>query len=403
MKAPRALRSHPRLSIATFAAVVLLTGSGVWAATRPTAGSTSTSALVPASRGTLRQTVAATGVLNPAHEADLTFGVAGTVTAVPASIGTKVAKGALLATLGSADLRAAVGGAQASLTSAQLDLSAVTASSTSTSAAVAAANAQVALAQSRLAAAQQSLAQASLISPIDGTVAAVNLAVGDRVTGAATRGAATGTATSAATTAQVVVISTANWVVNASVGSPDLAQLKPGQQAEITPTDATTKVFGVVSSIGLLATASGGTATFPVIVTVTGSPAGLYAGGTADVVIIVRQLPDALTVPTAAVHTANGQIVVYQRVGSRQVDRPVTVGVVFGPLTQILSGLKEGDQVVVTTVRGRGGFRRGGGAGGAGSGGAGGPGGFGGSGGNGGSGPAGPGQGFPPGGFPGAG
>jgi hypothetical protein len=40
-----------------------------------------------------------------------------------------------------------------------------------------------------------------------------------------------------------------------------------------------------------------------------GTPTGLYAGGTADVVIVVKQLPDVLTVPTAAIHTVNGETV----------------------------------------------------------------------------------------------
>jgi multidrug efflux pump subunit AcrA (membrane-fusion protein) len=109
-------------------------------------------------------------------------------------------------------------------------------------------------------------------------------------------------------------------------------------------------VFGTVTSIGIVAaTSSGGSATFPVTIAITGSPAGLYAGGTANVTIIVKQLPDVLTVPTAAVHTVNGKTVVYQRRNGSQVDTPVTVGAIFGASTQIVYGLKDGDEIVVTT------------------------------------------------------
>jgi hypothetical protein len=212
-----------------------------------------------------------------------------------------------------------------------------------------------------------------LRSPIAGTVATVTIAPGDQVSGNGSSGngstgngssgngsstggtanagtsSAASSSSSSSTSAQIVVISTSSWVVDASVGSADLSQLKKGLQAEITPTDATTQVFGTVSSIGVVAsTSNGGSATFPVTIAITGTPTGLYAGGSANVTIIVKQLQGVLTVPTAAVHTVSGKTVVYQRRNGKQVDTPVTVGTVFGPSTQVTAGLKDGDQVVVT-------------------------------------------------------
>jgi uncharacterized membrane protein len=82
-----------------------------------------------------------------------------------------------------------------------------------------------------------------------------------------------------------------------------------------------------------------------------------------------------LTVPTNALHTENGKTVVHQITNGAQVSTPVKVGTTYGPLTQILSGLKAGDKVVGTA------FRVGGGTGGTRSGGNGpGGGGFGGGG-----------------------
>jgi len=78
--------------------------------------------------------------------------------------------------------------------------------------------------------------------------------------------------------AQIVVITTNAWVVDASVSSADLAQVKKGLQAQITPTGARQPVFGTVSSVGVIASTSAGTASFPVTVDVTGTPTGLYAG-----------------------------------------------------------------------------------------------------------------------------
>ena len=78
-------------------------------------------------------------------------------------------------------------------------------------------------------------------STIAGTVASVDLAVGDQVSGVDERLAnqAASVVVDTSSTAQIVVISTDEFVVNASVGASDLASVKKGLQAEITPTGAT--------------------------------------------------------------------------------------------------------------------------------------------------------------------
>ncbi len=136
------------------------------------------------------------------------------------------------------------------------------------------------------------------------------------------------------------------------MGSSDLAQLTKGLQAQITPSGSSTMIFGTIASLGIVATStSGGSATFPVVIDVTGSPTGLYAGGTADVALIVKQVPNVLTVPTQAVRTVNGATVVYQQVGGKRVTTPVTIGASYGATTEIKTGLKEGDQVEVSFGR----------------------------------------------------
>jgi multidrug efflux pump subunit AcrA (membrane-fusion protein) len=130
-----------------------------------------------------------------------------------------------------------------------------------------------------------------------------------------------------------------------------------------------------VKSVGIVASSSSsGSASFPVTIAVTGSPKGLYAGGAADVSIIVKQVENVLTVPTNAVHTENGKTVVYQMVNGAQVSTPVTLGTTYGAATQIRSGLKAGDKVVGTSFRlggngnsGGTGTRQGGGTGGGGT------------------------------------
>jgi multidrug efflux pump subunit AcrA (membrane-fusion protein) len=238
---------------------------------------------------------------------------------------------------------------------------------------VAAANAQLAQAESQLATARDNLAAASLTAPFSGVVASVGIVVGDTVgSSGSNAGAATGggtganSATASSTSTAITVISTSAWIVNASVGSADLAELKKGLQAQITPTGTRTPVFGTVSSLGIVAsTSTTGSATFPVVIDITGNPSGLYAGSSASVTIIVKKVTGVLTVPTPAIVTENGKTVVHQIVGGKQVSTPVTTGTVYGALTEIKTGLKAGDQVVVALTRfgGGGAGRTGGGAG----------------------------------------
>lgn len=412
MAGTRRLQSRRRVLVVALAAAVVIGGAGAaWAAThRSSAAAADAPQLVAATTSTVKQTVSATGTIQPAQQANLQFGQSGTVTAVSVQVGQQIAAGTPVATIDDTSLRSAVTVAEAQLNAARAQLTA--AQTAGNAAQIASANAQVASTQSKLTSAQQSLGQATLTTPLGGTVAAVNLKVGDQVTGSSTgsgsssgsgaatsgtgtggsgaggsgaggsAGSSSGAASSAsASSVQIVVISTSSWLVNAGVGAADLPQLASGMQATITPSGATDPVFGTVSTVGVIGTTSGGTATFPVTIAVTGSPAGLYAGSTATVLITVKQIPEVLTVPTQAVHDVAGQSVVYQMKDGVQVNTPVTVGAVYGATTQITKGLSDGDQVVVpartstprgTSTRGTGGGGTGG------TGGAGG--GFGGSG-----------------------
>ncbi|MCU1590995.1 MAG: HlyD family efflux transporter periplasmic adaptor subunit [Frankiales bacterium] len=390
------------LGAAVAVAVAGAAAVSTWALTRSPANAAATTNLVAASSSDLSQTVATTGTIQPKQRSDLSFGVSGKVTTVAVTVGQKVSKGAVLATLDATTLTSAVNTASAAVTAAEQQLASV---SGSTSAQVASATAQLAQAESQLATARDDLAAASMSAPFAGIVASVGIGVGDTVgssgsaagSGGGTSGGSAGggsgsNATSTTSTSSAItVISTSAWIVNASVGSADLAELKKGLQAQITPSGSRTPVFGTVASLGIIAsTSTSGSATFPVVIDVTGNPAGLYAGSTASVTIIVKKVTGVLSVPTPAVVTESGKTVVHQMVGGKQVSTPVTIGAVYGALTEIKAGLKAGDEVVVTLTRFGGGAGRTGGTGGAGGGQNGGPpGGFGGGGGFGGVAPGG--------------
>jgi multidrug efflux pump subunit AcrA (membrane-fusion protein) len=190
-----------------------------------------------------------------------------------------------------------------------------------------------------------------------------------------------------------VVIGSGSYVVNATVDDTQVSELQVGDQATITPEGSTTAVYGQVASVGLLASQSSGVASFPVVIDVTGSPSGLYAGATANISIVVKEVQNALEVPTAAIEFSNGNTTVTVINGGAQTTRTVSLGTASGGYTQVLSGLRAGDKVLerIVTISGSGSGN--GGRGGFGGGFVGG--GFGGGGFSGG--------GLPPGGFPGGG
>jgi membrane fusion protein, macrolide-specific efflux system len=365
-------------------AVVLLAGLATgltlaFTGGSPATGLVVTSEVVKASTGTIKQTVATSGTLEPATEADLDFGVSGTVTGVDVKAGQVVTAGQVVATVGTTALSADVAAAQANVAAAQARLASDEADGGSTTQ-IDSDDASVTSAESSLTTAQTNLADASLTSTIAGTVASVSLTVGQEVTGTGTGtgtgggggtgegGSATAAADSTASTSstgQVVVIGTDSYIVNTTVDDTDIGQIAEGDQATVTPTGATTVDYGTVASIGLIASESSDVATFPVVIDVTGDPTGLYAGSTADISIIVKQLDDVVEVPTAAItySTTGGQATVTEVKGGKHVSVDVTVGQAANGETQITSGVAAGDSIVERVVKFTGGSGRTGGAG----------------------------------------
>lgn len=432
-------------------------------------GPTTTTRSVTAAVATIKKSISTTGTLTPAQQQDVSFVGSGTVTDVPVTQGQQVTAGQPLGTIDTlvmqqtlaqanltlakaratlVDDQTALSTAQEALTTAQDagdDTSAAQARTDTATQQVAVDQTSIRTAQSAVDAAQTALNSPTVTSPIDGVVSAVNVTVGKKVTGTGGAGgsastgstssgststggtgtggqAGTGTGGNAGGTAAsdsagsssgssasapaFVVVGTDDWKVDVTVDSAQIGLLAVGDQAQLVTESSTDPLFGTISSVGLISTSTGSTAGYPVEVAVTGTPSGLHDGANVTVSLIYEQHANVLTVPSAAVHTENGQSVVYQSNGDQQVSTPVQTGDSDGINTEITAGLNEGDQVLVTitsggtgTGTGRTGTGRqngtGRGAGGAGAGGfGGGAGGFGGGGGGGTGGSGGGGAGF---------
>jgi len=316
---------------------------------------------------TLKTTVSTTGTLEPEQQADLTFDAVSTVTSVEVQVGDTVTAGQRLATIDDSSLAVALTSARADLAAAEEALADLEDSDEATDAAIAAAEAGVEVKSTAVTTAEAALAAATMTAPFDGIIAEVNISEGD-ASGSSGSGATSGgtsqaapggsgTAASAASAA-IVLISHDSYTVSTSVSSADIGSVTRGLQAELTVGGATEPIYGTVSSVAVVATASSsGSASFPVTIDVTGSQEGLFAGSSVTVDIIVARLTDVIAVQASAVTTtADGTSTVAKLVDGVVTETPVTLGETIDSQVVITDGLTDGDQIEVTqTMPGRGG------------------------------------------------
>ena len=115
--------------------------------------------------------------------------------------------------------------------------------------------------------------------------------------------------------------------------------------ADVSGTDAT----GTVTSVGAVASATSGVATYPVVVSFTGSAGTYQPGATVNATITYAQLHEAIQVPTRAVTTTDGGSTVTLVRGSTHRTIPVTLGVTWNGMSQVTKGLAPGQTVLLPT------------------------------------------------------
>lgn len=350
--------------VLTVAAALLVLALAAWLAITlsPAPDARPETEVVRVTRTTETRTVALAGTIAPQQQANVSFAVPGTVQQIEVRVGDEVQRGQALARLDERDLANAVALAQAQLSAAFAQLDTIRETDGATSAQIAAAEAQVQAADASLGSANARLADATMTAPLSGTVAQVNLSVGDQVSGTGSLGGGTngagsiaglpgglglGGAVDTAASGQVVIVVPDAWQLDASVGTADLPSLAPGQRAIVTPTGTANRVEGFVDTVGIVATSqTGAAATFPVTIRISGQGQQLFSGSSADAIVTVETVSDVLTVPTSAVAVEDGVSTVQQVTADGTVATEVVTGRVFTDRIEVTDGLSEGDQVL---------------------------------------------------------
>jgi len=185
---------------------------------------------------------------------------------------------------------------------------------------------------------QSRLSKAFIRTPITGTVIMLNAQQGE-------------TLVAGFSAAPVITVADLNRLqVNAFVDETDIGKIKVGQPASVTVDAFPNEPFtGKVTKVNSGSTLQQNVVTYGVTVAITDPHHRLKPDMTATVDITVSSRPRALVVPDEAVKPENMEsfVGVLPAGAAKPEKRKVVIGVSDGTNTQIVSGLKEGEVVVL--------------------------------------------------------
>ncbi len=187
--------------------------------------------------------------------------------------------------------------------------------------------------------ANDDLEKAVMVAPFDGVIAAVNIKEGDSLS-----------AMDYATRTIVELVDPGEMELSAEVDEIDVPHVEPGQRAIIS-VDALPDVQleGEVTSVSPVATEESGLILYKIKVSFeVPEGSGLKAGMSATADIVITGRSGVLLVPSRAIgEDSQGNPAVKVVVDGQIEERAVVIGISDGYDTEILSGLEEGEVVVV--------------------------------------------------------
>jgi HlyD family secretion protein len=206
------------------------------------------------------------------------------------------------------------------------------------------ARAQVEQANASLKQLEEQFSYTTIVAPMDGVILSRDVEIGDAVSSILVLGSTATLVMTEGDTTQVYV--------QGKVDEADIAHVYMNQLARIKVESFRDRVFnGKVTKIAPLGVEKDNVTTFEVRVSIDNAGGELKANMTANAEILLDEHKGVLAVPESAViydNQRNASVEIpdkTQNEGKRKVA--VKVGLSNGSVTEILSGLKEGDQVVL--------------------------------------------------------
>jgi RND family efflux transporter MFP subunit len=318
---------------------------------------------VNVTRGDIVKTVLVDGNLVMPDKAYLSFGAAGTVKEVLVNKGNNVTKGQVLARLDAQSLNSSVKTAelqvkivqeQVEAARAQYEIALINLKGAAANTTlekvyreqvnIAESNWEIAklnlkIAKNNLEAAKLNLEKAVIVAPFDGVVADVTITEGKEIT----------TATLA--TPAISLIDTSEIEMQGYIDELDVAMVKLNQAANIT-LDALSdeQVTGRVTFISPMGTVRAGIVSYATTLTVENPSAQLRDGMSATAEVIIERSDNVLVIPNRTIRGTLQSPMVVVLVDGGQEQRQITLGLSDGFNTEVLSGLEEGEKVVVPAL-----------------------------------------------------
>lgn len=289
-------------SIMIASALVLAAGFGGWKFLSKDSDSTKPSfSEFNVARGNIRLQILSTGVVQPENKVEIKPPIAGRVEKVLVNEGNRVKKGQILAWMSSTE-RAAMLDAASSKGAQELKEW------------------------------EEMYRPTPILAPINGMIIQRNVESGQTFT-----------------TADPILVMSDRLTVKAQVDETDIAKIKLKQKARITldayPEDS---LEAEVDQIAYDAKTVNNVTTYIVDVLPEKAPAYMRSGMTANVVFDVDARNNVILVPSEAVKTMDGNAYVYVPATEKKNSiRLVETGLSDGKKTEILSGLKEGEKILI--------------------------------------------------------
>ena len=324
-----------------------------------------------AAKGTLTSSISASGNVVVDQSSNIDPTITGTVAGLAVNVGDKVTKGQFLFNIVNNDLSVAVSKSTASLAQAQSSLESAKASKKQTTAdyndallkkagkteadknalkkkrdasadAVASAEQNIVAAQADLANQRSNAAERRVVSPINGTVNAVNIKNGDDLSKVSSGNARL---------VPIIIGDLGTMKAQVQVNEVDVANVSIGQKVMM-KMDALDnfQTSGKVEKMDSLGTVTSGVVTYNVTIDFDSLDPRIKPQMSISSSIITAVLQDVLTVPSSAVKNQGGITYVEVLNGAVPEQKNVTVGVSNSTDTEILSGISEGDKVVTQTI-----------------------------------------------------
>jgi RND family efflux transporter MFP subunit len=209
-----------------------------------------------------------------------------------------------------------------------------------------AANLNVQIAETQLKNSKEELMKTEILAPFDGTVVDIGIKENDQLS-----------AFDYSSKTAVYLVDTRTVKLEGVVDEVDIYQVKVGQDTIIT-VDALpgVELKGKVTFISPLGNQTTGVVEFPVTISLEPTETELKGGLTATADIIIDEHKDILMVPNRAIKGSVGNYWVDVVIDEKKVTtekRPVVTGAQNEQFTEIISGLSQGEKVIVEATRGR--------------------------------------------------